>query len=645
MALPPPGRLTNPLVYSVTQNSHFLIETHDLQTDQLKLLKNLASETKDTPELDFSPAAVIRWSSTSDENYLARQIEYFLKDGDFERSFLQTIVLAYELGESPLLSLSEGVASLLKRLNCREVMSLSQGAQIITEGPYFVQGRQLRRTWKLFPDTYEAFQLPTIQLPNTDEFRPFTYVHEGNLMIPVPSKLHFPQTAEKPFNGLRVTVKDIIHLKGVKTTAQSRSFEKTYPASSVNAKIVSQLIKLGAVFIGKTKCTQFASSDQPTADWVDYHCPWNPRGDGYLSPRGSSTGTCVALAGYDWVDLGLGSDTGGSIRGPAAVMGLFALRPSQENASMEGILPIISGIDTPGIACRDIALMHKVSKALFKSPDQTLPAREEIANEAPDDDGRMDFRLPKKLLYPSDYWNSWISNPQSDILESFVRKLERFLGIERTPVNLAEKWINESPAGSYQTPIEDYLRDTFMNLLWRGYHHEHRTFRDDYKNKFGNPPYVHPVVQDCWDRGSKISSEEVRLAKQHQAVYQKWLRESVLDGEDFGTVMIFPAGDLTPFYRDVYSNAPDQRNQSYNWNDRGDHQSSLGGVPNIVIPVGQAQQPSKVTKDLQELPVAVHVISSNGTDDALTKLFKCMAEESMIKGVVNTGPTAFDSIM
>lgn len=128
-------------------------------------------------------------------------------------------------------------------------------------------------------------------------------------MIPVPSRLHYPTSPDKPLNGVRVTVKDIIDLKGVKTTCQSRSYERLYGACKKTAPIVSGLVSLGAVVLGKTKCTQFASSDQPTADWVDYHCPWNPRGDGYLTPRGSSTGTSVALAGYDWIDIGIGSDS------------------------------------------------------------------------------------------------------------------------------------------------------------------------------------------------------------------------------------------------------------------------------------------------------------------------------------------------
>lgn len=171
----------------------------------------------------------------------------------------------------------------------------------------------------------------------------------------IPSAL--PESPGKPLNGVRVTVKDIIDLKGVKTTYQSRSYERHYAPREETAPIVSRMVNLGAVVVRKTKCTQFVSSDQPTADWVDYHCPWNPRGDGYLSPRGSSTGTGVALAGYDWVDFDIGSDSecspshrgdktyyeaaGGSIRGPASVMGLPAIRPTHALDRIKNMFPII----------------------------------------------------------------------------------------------------------------------------------------------------------------------------------------------------------------------------------------------------------------------------------------------------------------
>jgi hypothetical protein len=59
-------------------------------------------------------------------------------------------------------------------------------------------------------------------------FTGITIMHKGQLMVPVPSRLHYPKTPEKPLNGVRVTVKDVIDLKGVKTTGQSRSYEKLY---------------------------------------------------------------------------------------------------------------------------------------------------------------------------------------------------------------------------------------------------------------------------------------------------------------------------------------------------------------------------------------------------------------------------------
>ncbi|KAH7072493.1 amidase signature domain-containing protein [Paraphoma chrysanthemicola] len=70
---------------------------------------------------------------------------------------------------------------------------------------------------------------------------------------------------------------------------------------------------MGAVIIGKTKTTQFALGERPTADYVDQLAPFNPRGDGYQHPQGSSAGTGAGLASYDWMDIATGSDTGGSL--------------------------------------------------------------------------------------------------------------------------------------------------------------------------------------------------------------------------------------------------------------------------------------------------------------------------------------------
>lgn len=126
--------------------------------------------------------------------------------------------------------------------------------------------------------------------------------------IAVPSRLYSQVTAQKPLAGARVSLKDIFQLAGTKTTMMSRSYSELYGPDDESADYTKKLIDLGAVVVGKTKMTQFASSDEPTDQWIDFHCPVNPRGDRYQSPSGSSSGAAASLAGYDWLDFSIAGD-------------------------------------------------------------------------------------------------------------------------------------------------------------------------------------------------------------------------------------------------------------------------------------------------------------------------------------------------
>lgn len=101
----------------------------------------------------------------------------------------------------------------------------------------------------------------------------------------------------------------MIDLKGLKTGASSRAYTELYPTKEANAETIQRLIGLGFVLVGKLKTTQFADSEWPTRDWVDYHGPFNPRGDGYLTPSGSSAGSASAVSSYAWLDYSLGTDS------------------------------------------------------------------------------------------------------------------------------------------------------------------------------------------------------------------------------------------------------------------------------------------------------------------------------------------------
>ena len=127
--------------------------------------------------------------------------------------------------------------------------------------------------------------------------------------VAVPSRHYFTQNKEKPLNGLRIAIKDIYDLNGIRTAASNRAFRDLYSLRIRSANIIQKLIDDGAIIVGKTKTTTFADRELATQDWIDTHSPFNPRGDGYIWGGGSSTGSAAAVATYDWLDFAIGSDS------------------------------------------------------------------------------------------------------------------------------------------------------------------------------------------------------------------------------------------------------------------------------------------------------------------------------------------------
>ncbi len=162
----------------------------------------------------------------------------------------------------------------------------------------------------------------------------------ASLTVGVPSRLYYTRTAARPLAGVRIGVKDIFQLAGARRSNGNRALWHLYPPAGATAPAVRRLIDAGAVIVGLQKASQFANSESPTADWVDYHAPFNPRGDGYRDPSSSSSGAGASVASYAWLDAALGSDTGGSIRGPSQAQGLFGNRPSHGLVPLDGVMPL-----------------------------------------------------------------------------------------------------------------------------------------------------------------------------------------------------------------------------------------------------------------------------------------------------------------
>jgi Asp-tRNA(Asn)/Glu-tRNA(Gln) amidotransferase A subunit family amidase len=113
---------------------------------------------------------------------------------------------------------------------------------------------------------------------------------------------------DSPLSGWRIAVKDIFQVEGIKTSVCNRAYHELYPPAPITAACVEILQRKGAHILGTTKLAAFAATEEPI-ECVDYQAPWNPRADGYQSPAGSSSGSGVAVASYDWVDVAVGSDS------------------------------------------------------------------------------------------------------------------------------------------------------------------------------------------------------------------------------------------------------------------------------------------------------------------------------------------------
>lgn len=227
-----------------------------------------------------------------------------------------------------------------------------QSSTNIPQGPYLISPTgDLYQPYRLYPDAEGAFTQPLGPFDasqGTFAALPATVPGIATPGIAVLSRLYYTRTASQPLAGVRTGIKDIYDIAGVRTSDGNRAFYDLYPPRNVTALPVQRLIDAGAILVGKMKTSQFANGEVATADWVDYHEPFNPRGDGYQDTSSSSSGPGSGIGSYPWLDLTLGSDTGGSIRGPSQVQGVYGNRPSHRLVPLTNTMPLAPELDTAG---------------------------------------------------------------------------------------------------------------------------------------------------------------------------------------------------------------------------------------------------------------------------------------------------------
>ena len=172
-------------------------------------------------------------------------------------------------------------------------------------------------------------------------------------------------------NGLSVGVKDSFDIAGHVTGAGCPEWATSQGLAAKTAPVVQTLLDTGANIVGKTQMDELAYSLMGVN--IRYGTPVNSAAPDRV-PGGSSSGSAVSVAA-GLVDIGLGSDTGGSVRLPASFCGIYGWRPTHGLLSGENLVPLAPSYDTPAFFTRDLKTMATVASVF-----QTAQVNEEPLN-------------------------------------------------------------------------------------------------------------------------------------------------------------------------------------------------------------------------------------------------------------------------
>jgi aspartyl-tRNA(Asn)/glutamyl-tRNA(Gln) amidotransferase subunit A len=292
-----------------------------------------------------------------------------------------------------------------------------------------------------------------------------------------------------PLHGIPVGLKDLFNTAGVRTTSGSRIFDTFLPEQ--DCTVATRFQQAGAILLGKLNMHQFAYG--PTGENPDYghmHNPWNPE----RITGGSSGGSGSATAAGQCT-ITMGSDTGGSVRIPAALCGIVGLKPTYGRVSRAGLTPLSWCLDHPGPMVRtveDAALTMNV----IAGPDP----RDHVTSDAPVPDYTAALTGDVRGLrigVVKEFFDGPIDSEVAGLVQRAIEVLGE-LGAEIVEVSL--------PIFQYAQPISNVILSSEATAAHR-----------DILLSDGDKLY--PQVRDRLEEGLFISAAEYLRAQQARQVF------------------------------------------------------------------------------------------------------------------------------
>lgn len=236
---------------------------------------------------------------------------------------------------------------------------------------------------------------------------------------------HFQDGRPRKLEGMIVAIKDNISTKGIRTTCASRMLENFEPI--YNATAVERLLNEGAIIIGKTNLDEFAMGSSNENSY--FGNVLNPINNKY-APGGSSGGSAVAVAA-GLCHVALGSDTGGSVRQPAAFCGTIGLKPTYGRISRYGLVAFASSLDQIGVLssnAEDAARVLDVisGKDNHDSTCADMPATDTLAT----------LKFPPKSFNFGVIPDSLLEKCSNEIIQAYKLTVEKLEKIGGKPINV-----------------------------------------------------------------------------------------------------------------------------------------------------------------------------------------------------------------
>ncbi|KAF8914399.1 amidase signature domain-containing protein [Gymnopilus junonius] len=513
---------------------------------------------------------------------------------------------------------------------------------ILPPGPFVISQidapdeLHLHNVYKLYIDEYDSFLFGAIPdlvyggwiLTNITSSFPSAEDGPESQIIPVPSRLSMILMHDAPpLASSRFALKDIFDAQGLPTAAGSFAYALTHPIPNTTAPSIEKLIALGATMVGKTRTSQFAHGANPW-EFIDFPYSWNPRGDGYLTASASSSGSACAIAGYDWLDFTVGSDTRGSVRKPAALVGVYGIRPSHGSLDLTGVVPLSEEMDTAGFFARHPNVFHDIASRWYAGSD--------VWNRQPT------TRFPSKLFYPIDHFP--VKNDVAqNLITSFVSILQHHLGIEPIPVNFTEILVPLLPNGSFS----EFQLSSNKLAEYRSWISVGKPITQRFISQFGGHPTFDPIPKKMFARARDIRDEDSADAVSLKRAFRDSVSEHIFKHDpDWCSDSLF-------IYDAATGGVPSYRLEELNHisgampfllslptadkvskvSDFFNFLASMGELPEVTIPIGQVEYFSHLSRTWEPIPVSIQLVSRKGCDQMLLDLVKTLGDVGVVRPV------------